>query len=152
MSTAAYEPLTGGTDALNALLQTELSAVETYTHAIGLFDDPMVIGELQKIRDDHRRAERELREQVVLVNGVPASTPGKWAAFAAASAPGSKALGCATVLATLRQGEEHALGAYEDALGHEDLHPDCHRLIGGDLLPAIRKHVDELNRLLGGTC
>lgn len=151
MSTATYDQLAGGTEALNALLQTELAAVETYTHAINLFEDPAVIGELQKIRDEHRRAERELRECVVRMHGVPAGSPGLWAAFAAASAPGTKALGCATMLAALRQGEEYALGSYEDALGHEDIHPDCHRVIGGDLLPASRKHIDELNRLLGGS-
>ncbi|HEY1188828.1 MAG TPA: DUF2383 domain-containing protein [Gemmata sp.] len=152
MSAATDEPITGTTEALNGLLQTAQAAVETYTHAIGLFDDAMVIGELQKIRDDHRRAERELRELVVRLNGLPANGSGLWVALSAAGALGTKALGCATLLAALRQGEEHALGAYEEALGHEDIHPDCHRLIGGDLLPASRKHIDELNRLLGGTC
>lgn len=151
MSTATDQPLLGGTDALNALLQTELSAVETYTQAITLFEDPTVIGELQKIRDEHRRAERELRECLVRMHGVPAGSPGLWPAFAAAGAGGAQALGCATLLAALRQGEEYALASYEDALNHEDIHPDCHRVIGGDLIQASRKHIDELNRLLGGS-
>lgn len=152
MNAETYDPLTTGTDVMNGLLQNELSAVETYTHAIGLFDDPTAIIELQKIRDEHRRAERELRECVVLANGAPAPSPGLWPAFSATAAPGAKAVGCATVLAALRQCEEFAIGAYEDALSHEDIHADCHRLIGGELLPATRNHVDELNRLLGGTC
>lgn len=152
MSTATYESLAHSCDALNALLQGELAAVETYTRAIGLFDDQMVIGELQKIRDEHHRGERELRDQIVMLNGVPANGPGLWAAFAAVAGPALKVLGCATVLAALRQGEEQAIGAYEDTLNHEDIHPDSHRLISGGLLVAARRHVDELNRLLGGTC
>lgn len=151
MSTATDDRRAGGTEALNALLQTEQAAVETYTQAIALFEDPAVITELQKVRDDHRRAERELRECFVLMGAAPASGSGLWPAFAAAGAPGAKALGCATVLAALRQGEEYALGCYEDALAHEDIHPECHRVIGGDLLPSSRKHIDELNRLLGGS-
>ena len=152
MNAETYDPITAGTDVMNGLLQNELSAVETYTHAIGLFNDASVIVELQKIRDDHRRAERELHECVMLMNGAPASNPGLWPAFSATAAPGAKGVGCATVLAALRQCEEYAIGAFEDALSHEDVHPDCHRLIGGELLPAARNHVDELNRLLGGTC
>ena len=152
MNAEPNESPTAGTDVLNELLRSELSAVETYTHAIGLIEDPTAIAELQRIRDDHRRAERELRECVVERNGVPAGASGVWPAFAATAAAGAKAIGCASLLAPLRQCEEYAIVAFEGALNHEDLHPACHRLIGSDLLPAARRHVDELNRLLGGTC
>lgn len=145
-----HEPRAAGTDVLNGLLVTERSAVGTYTHVIALLDDPVAIGELQKIRDDHRKAERKLYECVTLMHGTPAAGAGLWPALASA-APGAKAIGCATLLTALRAGEEFAIGAYEDALDHEDVHCDCHRLIGGELLPAARAHVDELNRLLGGT-
>ncbi|AWM38744.1 hypothetical protein GobsT_30600 [Gemmata obscuriglobus] len=152
LNAETHEALASGTEVMNGLLRHALSAVETYTHAIGLIEDPTAIIELQKIRDGHRRAERELRECVVLMGAVPSQNPGPWPAFSATAAPGTKAVGCASVLAALRQCEEYAIAVYEDAVNHEDIPPDGYRLISGELLPEVRKHVDELNRLLGGTC
>lgn len=150
MSTATHNPDTCDTGALNSLLRGEMSAVETYTQAMSKFDDQALIADLQKIRDEHSRAVRELRDRVVAFAGTPASDAGVWGAFTAAVTATAKALGPATVLAALRQGEEHGIAAYEDALGNDDIHPDCQRLIRGDLLPSCHKHVEELNNLLGG--
>jgi len=149
MSTATHEPQTCDTDALNSLLRGELSAVETYTQALGKFDDHALIADLQKIRDEHSRAVRELRDHVIMFSGQPAEGSGPWGTFTAAVTATAKAMGPATVLAALRQGEEHGISAYEDALHNPDIHPDCHRMILTDLLPACRKHVEELNHLLG---
>lgn len=136
--------------ALNSLIRGEMAAVETYTQALGKIDDQVVITDLQKIRDEHSRAVRELRDRLVQFDGVPAESPGVWGAFASAVTGAAKLVGPSTALAALRQGEEHGIGEYEAALENADIHPDCHQLIRADLLPACRKHVDELNRLLGG--
>ena len=144
MSIATDDHLLDTADALNALLRNELAAVDAYTRAIGLFNDPAVIEQLQSIRDAHRRAVRELRDGVIRGHGEPAAGGGVWDGFAPASA--GKAVGGAAVLAALRRGEEYAVGAYEDALSSADLA----RRTGTDLLAASRGHVDELNRLLGG--
>ena len=138
------------TDAINVLLRGEMSAVETYTNALGKFDDQLVIADLQKVRDEHSRAVRELRDHVLQFGGRPAESTGPWGTFTAAVTTAAKAIGPATVLAALRQGEEHGISEYESALENEHIHPDCHRMIRVDLLPACRKHVEELNRLLGG--
>jgi len=150
MNATTHDPHACDTDALNALLRGEMSAVETYTQAMGKFDDHLVIADLQKIRDEHSRAVRELRDHVVRFSGKPAESPGPWGAFTAAVTATAKAVGPATVLAALRQGEEHAVGEYEAALENADIHPDCLRLIRADLLSACGKHIEELNRLLGG--
>jgi hypothetical protein len=150
MNATTHDPSGCDIDALNSLLRGELSAVETYTQAMGRLEDPVVIADLQKIREEHDRAERELRDRVVWLGGKPAESTGPWGAFVATAAGGAKVLGPATALAALRQGEEQAIGEYEAALGNEGVHPDCHRLIRTDLLPACRRHVEELNRLLGG--
>jgi len=149
MSTATDEPMTCDTEALNSLLRGELSAVETYTQAVSKFDDAQVISELQKIRDEHSRAVRELRDRVILFSGTPAESSAVWGTFTAAVTATAKVLGPATVVAALRQGEEHGISAYEDALHNPEIHADCHRMILTDLLPACRKHVEELNHLLG---
>lgn len=149
MNALIDEPRGCDTEALNALVRGELSAVETYTRALGAFDDPLVIADLQKVRDEHSKAVRELRDRVIQFGGQPAEAGDPWGPFAATG--GAKALGPATVLAALRQGEELGASEYEAALENEHIHPECLRLIRADLLTARRRHIDELNRLLGGS-
>jgi hypothetical protein len=150
MNATTDNPHTCDTDALNALLRGEMSAVETYTQAMSKFDDETAIADLQKIRDEHSRAVRLLRDHVVGFGAHPVESPGAWDAFSAAVTGGAKAVGPAAALAALRQGEEHGINEYQSALENEHLHSDCQRMIRADLLPACRKHVEELNRLLGG--
>lgn len=146
MNTRSYEPRTHDTAALNALLRGEMAAVDTYTQAMGLFDDERLIADLQKIRDEHSRAVRELRDQVVRFGGAPAARPGPWGGSTGAA----KALGPAAALAALRAGEEQKATEYEAALENDDVHPDCQRVIRSDLLAACHRHAEELDRLLGG--
>lgn len=151
MNATIDQPNGCDTDALNALLRGELSAVETYTRAMSTFDDLELIADLQQIRDEHSRAVRELRDRVVAFGGTPADSSGVWGAFTAAVGDGAEAVGAATVLAALRQGEEYGATEYEAALENDGIHLECQRAIRADLLPAARRHVEELNRLLGGT-
>lgn len=138
------------TDALNLLLRGELSAVETYTQAMSKFEDQQVIANLQRIREEHTRAVQEWRERVVHFGGTPSESSGAWGTFASAVTGTAKVIGPGIVLAALKQGEEHGIGQYESALENPDIHPDCQQLIRTDLLPACRKHVVELDRLIGG--
>src|SRR5438128_558976 len=121
MNATIDEPRRCDTDALNALLRGELSAVETYTRALGQFDDPLVIADLQKVRDEHSRAVRELRDLVVRFGGHPAESGGPRGTFVTTGTTG-KAISPATVLAALRQGEEHGISEYEAALENEQIH------------------------------
>jgi len=146
---ATHDERGHATDALNCLLRCERSAVETYNLAVARLDDPLVIAELQKIREEHGRAVRTLLDKVVEVGGHPASAAEVWDAFASVVAD-ARVIAPTTALAALRQGEERVLAEYESALENEDVHPDCRRLILTGLLPTGRRHVDELNRLLGG--
>jgi hypothetical protein len=138
------------TETLQILLSSEMTAVEVYTQALGTFDDEFVIADLQKIRDEHRRSVRELRDHIVGLglrldeHGI---APHK-------SEPTMRdpanVVGPAVALAVLRQGEEQGITGYEAALENVGLDPDCRRRIRSALLPACRKHVEQLNLLLGG--
>ena len=150
MNSTFHDPLASDTHSLNALLRGEMAAVETYTQALATSADQEMIADLQKIRDEHSRAVRLLRDHVVRFGGVPTDSPGPWSAFTAATPGGAKVICPTTVLAALRQGEEHGISEYESALGNEDINPECQQLMWGDLLPAARRHVEELNSLLGG--
>jgi len=138
------------TEMLNHLLQGEASAVETYTQAMNRFDDLEVISELQLVRDEHGRAVRALRDQIVLFGTLPADGNGAWSTFNVTGLDTMETIGPATVLAVLCQGEEHAIREYESALERTDLHPDSAGLIRSKLLPGCRSHVEKLNALLGG--
>jgi len=149
MNTTLTDEQTSDTETLNALLRSEMSAVETYTEAMGKFNDQLVIADLQKIRDEHSRAVRELRDHVVRSGGRPSDGPKAWGVFISAIGGEKSAVSPATVLAALRQGEECSMSEYEAAL-EKEMHPDCQRMIRTDLIMACRNHVEELNRLLGG--
>jgi len=138
------------TEMLNALLRGEIAAVETYTQALAKFDDELVIADLQKIRDEHRRAVRELRDQVVQRGGNPLEGAEPWGEFVSATAGNGHPAGPATALAALRLGEEHEVSEYESALESTDVPLESQRTIRVDLLAACRRHIEELDRLLGG--
>ena len=138
------------TDALTALLRGELSAVETYDQGTGKFEDQTVLADLRQIREEHAHAVGVLRAKVVESGGEPPESSGPWGAFASAVTGAAKALGPATALSALRQGEEHGINEYEDVLRNPDVSPECKDAIRGELLARSRRHVDELNRLMGG--
>ncbi len=147
MNTQIHEPPVCDLEALNSLLRGEMSAVECYTLSLGKFNDLQLIADLQTIRDDHSRAVRQLRDQVVWFGGKPAECAGAWGIFAETLTSVAKVIGPTTALDALREGEEHGIDEYENALENNDIHPDCHRLIRYELLPACRKHIEELDRL-----
>jgi hypothetical protein len=145
-----HDPAISDIDTLNSLLRCQLAAVETYDQAMHKFDDSHVLADLQTIRQEHIDAEILLREKVLQSGGEPVETSGPWGACAAAISGEANVIGPATALAALRQGEEHAINEFEDTLKHENVNLDCKNLIRTNLLPISRKHVAELNRLMGG--
>jgi hypothetical protein len=147
MSQSQHEMPAIDTETLQTLLNGELAAVETYTQVMSTFDDEIVIADLQKIRDEHRRSVRELRDHIVGLGLRPAGSGISNPQTVRAPA---NIVGPAMVLAMLRQGEEQGITGYEAALESEGIHPDCLRTIRCALLPACRRHVEQLNLLLGG--
>jgi rubrerythrin len=139
------------TDTLNTLLRSELSAVEAYEKAMARLEDQQVLADLHTIRDEHARAGELLRERVTDRGAEPSDRTGPWSTVAAAVAGTSGMISPTTALWALCQGEQHAINEYEDALKHDGLDADGKQAIRRELLPLLRKHVDELNRLMGGS-
>lgn len=135
---------------LNSLLGYQQAAVETYDQALHKLEDPHVLADLHMIREEHAQAETLLRKKVQELGGKPVEASGAWGACAAAITSEENTIGVATALAALRQGEEHSINEFEDTLNQKDMNPDSKNLIRSQLLPASRKHVAELNRLMGG--
>jgi hypothetical protein len=139
------------TETLNNLLRSEMSAVEAYEKAMARLEDQQVLADLQTIRDEHARAGELLRERVTDRGAEPSDPTGPWSTVAAAVAGTSGMISPTTALWALCQGEQHAINEYEDALHHDGLDAGGKQAIRRELLPLLRKHIDELNRLMGGS-
>ena len=136
------------TDTLNSLLRGELAATETYQQALAKCGNDAHAGELRRIHDEHRDAANTLRQHVHQHGHTPDHGSGAWGAFAKAVEGTAKVFGNAAALKALKEGEEHGLKSYEDALGDSGLPADCKDLIRGKLLPKTREHVATLDRLM----
>jgi hypothetical protein len=137
-------------DSMNSLLRRQLAAVRTYDQALIKFVDPHLLTDLQTIREDHIHAEILLREKVLQMGGEPVDIAEPWVSCAAAFSEDSKVVGPAAALDALRQAEEYSINELEDTLKHENMDIDCKNLIRSNLLPTNRRHVADLNRLMGG--
>jgi hypothetical protein len=135
------------TDTLNSLLRGEISAVETYQQAIGKFEGRPEVGDLRRIRDQHSEAATLLRDRVLHYGGEPSESSSVWGAFAALVTGTAKIFGPGTALSALRRGEEHGISEYEKAVTDGKLADECQSLIETQLLPALRRHIQQLDQM-----
>ncbi len=135
-------------DALNALLRGEVAATEAYDMVLERVDKPAQVIELQKIRDDHFEAAAVLRERVRHFGGDPSEGSGAWGTLISVITGTAKAIGPATALGILKQGEEYGMGQYESTLADPRVHLNDKDLIRFRLLPRCQRHADELTSLI----
>jgi uncharacterized protein (TIGR02284 family) len=133
---------------LNALLRGELAATETYQQAMAKVGNEPAAEDLGRIRDEHREAANTLRQHVHQQGGQPDQDSGAWGTFAKAVEGTAKLFGNAAALKALKEGEEHGLKSYEDALTDNRLPTELRTLIQSRLLPQTRTHVQALDRML----
>lgn len=142
----------GGTERavaqLNSLLRGEISAVQTYDQAIQTLADPQgaEAAELRRIAQEHGEHAQDLRARVRALGGDPEDSAGAWGGLVQAIEGASRVFGAASALKTLREGEDHGLRDYRDALSELDL--ESRRLVQDVLLPAQLLHVQALDAML----
>jgi len=139
---------TGTHDTLNSLLRGELAATETYQQAMDKAGNDTGAADLRRLHDEHRNAANTLREHVHGHGGKPDQGSGAWGTWAKAVEGAAKVFGNAAALKALKEGEEHGVKSYEDALNNPDLPADCKTLIRSTLLPQTRGHIPVLDRLM----
>jgi hypothetical protein len=137
-------------EALKTLLLSEMAAVEAYETAMSRLRDHHVLAGLEKIRDEHGRAVTALRSHGTGPDARPRESAGPWSTVAVAVNGTAGIISTTTALWALCQGEERAINEYENALAHDGLSAESKQLIRIELLPRARRHLDELNRLMGG--
>jgi hypothetical protein len=141
--------MTDTTDLLNSLLRGELAATETYQQALPKLEGTPGYEELRHIHKEHREAANTLRQHVHRVEGRPDQGSGAWGAFAKAVEGTAKVFGVDAALKALKEGEEHGIKEYAEALD-DGLPSECRNLIETTLLPQTRAHISALDRLMAG--
>lgn len=135
-------------DQLNSLLRGEVSAVETYKQAIEKVDDEHVADAtaLRAIAQEHGEHAQALRDEVRRLGGEADDSSGAWGAWAKTVEGTAKLLGDASALKALKEGEEHGLKDYEEAL--RDVDEGSRALLMSRLIPAQRRHITALDGMI----
>jgi bacterioferritin (cytochrome b1) len=139
--------VTTGIETLNTLLRGELSAIETYRLGLEKVGDDPGGQELHGLLRDHRDAADRLWHHIERHEGRPAESSGPWGGWAKLVQGTANLLGDAAALKALKEGEEHGLKDYEEALHDEGLPEDSRELVR-ELMARQRQHIATLDRLI----
>ena len=132
-------------DQLNSFLRGEMSAVETYRMALDKLDKTSIArDELLINLKSHEDRVIALKDAIIAIGGTPAKGSGPWGAFAKAVTGSAKLFGNTAALKALKEGEEHGLKEYQDALEDGKLPADCRELIQG-FLGKQRQHITAID-------
>ncbi|MDB5323133.1 MAG: uncharacterized protein JWN40_4764 [Phycisphaerales bacterium] len=139
---------------LNSLLRGEISAVETYRMAIDKVADSDQIAMdnvsiLREIESEHSEAAQQLRQRIQQLGGHPSDSSGAWGAWAQTVQGTMNLFGDTTALKGLKEGEEHGLKDYEEAL--DDVDAGSRQLIASELIPRQQRHLGLINQLMNVT-
>jgi uncharacterized protein (TIGR02284 family) len=136
---------------LNSLLRGEISAAETYKQAIDKVaeskDGNAGAATLRQIQEEHGRAAQNIRERITRLGGEAADSSGAWGVWAQ-TVQGTMNLfgGDSGALKALKEGEEHGLKDYEEAL--DDVDGTSAQMISNQFIPAQQRHINLLDQLI----
>src|SRR5678815_2475126 len=138
-------------DQLNSLLRGEISAVETYQQAIEKVGDEHAsdAAALRAIAQEHGEDARALREAIEQLGGEADDSSGAWGAWAKTVQGVAKLFGDASALKALKEGEEHGLKDYREAL--DDVDEASRTLIISRLIPNQQRHIATLEGMIAKT-
>ena len=133
---------------LNSLLRGEISAAETYKLAIdrAASEFPAQVRSLRAIAQEHGENAQLLRDCVRRAGGQADDSSGAWGIYVKTIEGVAKIFGDATALKALKEGEEHGLRDYRDAL--DSLDPETRRLVAEQLIPAQERHITTLDGMI----
>jgi hypothetical protein len=103
-------------------------------------------GLLREIQEEHGRAAQGIRDRIREMGGEASDSSGAWGAWAKVVQGTMNLLGDASSLKALKEGEEHGLKDYEDAV--EKVDASSAQLIQNQFIPAQHRHIDLLDQLI----
>ena len=133
---------------LNSLLRGEISAVETYEQAIKKVDDEHASDAtaLRGIAQEHGEAAQALRDEIRRLGAEADDSSGAWGLWAKTVEGTAKLFGDASALEALKEGEEHGLKDYREAL--DDLDEPARNLVSTRLMANQVRHVVVLDGMI----
>lgn len=137
---------------LNSLLRGEISAAETYRMAIDRVagsDSQANAALLREIQEEHGRAAQAVRDRIRELGGHATESSGAWGAWAKTVQATMNLFGDSSSLKALKEGEEHGLKDYNDAVSGLD--PTSQELVQNQLIPQQRRHIDLLDQLINAS-
>ena len=135
---------------IDDLIRGELAALKAYDVALKDVKEESQKMKLQKIRKEHEK-------NVSILSKYVASKPelledskeaGVWGQFAKTWTKTRSFIGNDGALKALKDGEEHGIGEYEEALEDDSIPKTLKETIRTELLPKQKKHMETLNTLI----
>jgi uncharacterized protein (TIGR02284 family) len=133
---------------LNELIRGERSAVDTYLQALEKVGDDPRASDLKPMVTDHEQAIRLLSDKVQACGGKPSSDSGAWGTWAETVMGTAKIFGDRAALSALKQGEEHGVKQYEEALENNELDASARSMIQNQLLPQQKAHIQTIDQII----
>ena len=133
---------------LDDLIRGELSAVKSYDYALSKVKDEKEKKQLKAIRDNHQNAVKTLRQYATKEVKEESKDSGAWGTFAKSWTGGGSLFGDKTAMRALKQGEEHGVREYEEALEDGSIQPELKQKIRAELLPKQKEHINTINSIL----
>lgn len=133
---------------LNELLRGEISAAETYRLAIDKVADVQntSAGLLRSIQEEHGRAAQGIRARIRELGGEAADSSGVWGVWAKTVQGTMNIFGDKASLKALKEGEEHGLKDYQEAVAQVD--SASAQLISNQMIPSQERHISVLDQLM----
>lgn len=152
MSLGAYPANTAktGPTQLDDLIRGELAALKAYDQALKDVKAPKERERLQAIRNNHEKAVSKLSKYAA---GKPelledTEDAGPWGTFAKAWTKTRSFTGNEGALKALKDGEEHGIEEYQEALDDDSIPKELKQAIKSDLLPQQKEHMESLNKMI----
>jgi uncharacterized protein (TIGR02284 family) len=133
---------------LDDLIRGEMAAVKTYKTALEKVKDPKEVKKLKAIQEDHSNAVTKLKTFANKEVKEDTESAGPWGAFAKAYTGGAKLFGNETALKALKQGEEHGINEYQEALEDDSIKPELKQMIRTQFLPKQKEHINTLKTFM----
>lgn len=125
-------------------LRGEISAIEAYEQVMeSMAHDPDAT-RLRDFIDDHVDAVAYWKTRLSHQGMAAEESSGPWGTAVVAFVGAAKLMGNHAALAALKQGEEHGLAVYEEALGSEQITETQKAFVRDVLIPHQRRHVHTL--------
>lgn len=141
----ATKSLDNSVDQLNSFLRGELSAVETYSQAIGKLDKSPHRAALGQCLRSHEERARLIANEVRRLGGEPAESSGVWGGFAKLVQGTAGVFGEKSAIAALEEGEDHGRDDYNR--DRDELDPAVRTFVETTLIPEQQRTHDAMSTL-----